>query len=246
MATWPIHDQLRLHAEQEVSILLPCQLNIAVDGPAGAGKSTVSRAVAEALGLSYLDTGAMYRALTWKALQRHISPDDADRLVELATETTWALSETGIGADLLMDGQPIPAAIRSDRVTALVSAVSSHQSVRRVVVSQQRELCTAGGFIADGRDIGSVVMPDAHLKVFLTASVAERAERRRLEQGKSCQALQGLTRDIVNRDQQDSSREHSPLRQLADAWVLDTTGMTFDQVVDCILEKARSVCTEGV
>ncbi len=226
--------------------MLPCQLNIAVDGPAGAGKSTVSRAVALALGLSYLDTGSMYRALTWKALQLHISPNDAERLTALAGDTIWSLTGSGAEAELLMDGQPLPKEIRSDQVTALVSTVSGHQAVRETVVRQQRAICAAGGFIADGRDIATVVMPGANLKVFLTASVAARAERRRLEQGKQLQELPELTRDIARRDEQDSSREHSPLRQARDAWVLDTTGMTFDSVVNRILEKARSVCTEGV
>jgi len=226
--------------------LLPRQLNIAVDGPAGAGKSTVSRAVARALGLSYLDTGSMYRALTWKALQLQISPDDAKRLSALAEETVWSFIGRGARSELLMDGQPLPQEIRSDRVTALVSTISGHEAVREAVVGQQRAICAAGGFIADGRDIGTVVMPGAELKVFLTASVAARAERRRLEQGKQLQELPGLTQDIARRDEQDSSREHSPLRQAEDAWVLDTTGMTFDSVVNCILEKARSLCTEGV
>lgn len=226
--------------------MLPRQLNIAVDGPAGAGKSTVSRAVARALGLSYLDTGSMYRALTWKALQLQISPDDAKHLSALAEETVWSFIGRGAESELLMDGRPLPQAIRSDRVTALVSMVSGHEAVREAVVRQQRAICAAGGFIADGRDIGTVVMPGAELKVFLTASVAARAERRRLEQGKQLQELPGLTEDIARRDEQDSSREHSPLRQAEDAWVLDTTGMTFDSVVNRILEKAHSLCTEGV
>ena len=226
--------------------MLPCQLNIAVDGPAGAGKSSVSRAVAEALGLSYLDTGSMYRALTWKVLQRQISYHDALGLAELAEMTTWKFVSTGDGANLWMDGEPLPSAIRSDSVTSLVSVVSSHEAVRAIMVAKQQKLCERGGFIADGRDIGTVVMPHAELKIFLTARAWERAERRRIEQGKSVDELPDLLKEIEHRDHLDSTREHSPLRMTENTWLLDTTGMHFTQVVDCIVQKACSVRTEGV
>lgn len=226
--------------------MLPCQLNIAVDGPAGAGKSSVSRAVAEALGLSYLDTGSMYRALTWKALQRQVSQHDALALAELAEKTTWEFVSTGEGANLWMDGGPLPSAIRSDTVTSLVSLVSSHEAVRASMVTKQRNLCERGGFIADGRDIGTVVMPRAELKIFLTATALERAERRRIEQGKPLDELPFLLQTIERRDHLDSTREHSPLRIAEGSWLLDTTGMQFMQVVYCIVQKAYSVCTEGV
>jgi cytidylate kinase len=224
-------------------VLLPCQLNIAVDGPAGAGKSTVSRAVARALGLSYLDTGSMYRALTWKALQAKVSPGDAGALTALAEQTTWSFTGGGAASQLWMDGRPLPEAIRSDAVTELVSQVSSHQAVRRIMVAKQQELCRAGGFIADGRDIGTVVMPNADMKIYLTASVEERAERRRLEQGKQVSALPDLIEGIRRRDHMDSNRKHSPLLQAEDALVLDTTAMPFERVVDCIVEKALSLCS---
>lgn len=226
--------------------MLPCQLNIAVDGPAGAGKSSVSRAVAEALGLSYLDTGSMYRALTWKVLQRQISYHDALGLAELAEMMTWKFVNTGEGANLWMDGEPLPSAIRSDSVTSLVSVVSSYEAVRTIMVAKQRKLCERGGFIADGRDIGTVVMPHAELKIFLTATALERAERRRIEQGKLVDELPDLLKEIERRDHLDSTREHSPLRMAEDTWLLDTTGMHFSQVVDCIVQKACSVRTEGV
>ncbi len=186
----------------------------------------------------------MYRALTWKALQTQVSPSDAPALAVLAEQTTWSFRANSVSSELWMDGQPLPRAIRSDAVTELVSLVSSHQAVRRIMVTKQQELCRAGGFIADGRDIGTVVMPEADIKFYLTASVQERAERRRLEQGKQMAALPDLIEDIRRRDHMDSNREHSPLSEAEDALVLDTTGMSFKQVVDCIVEKARSCCPE--
>lgn len=223
--------------------MLPCQLNIAVDGPAGAGKSSVSRAVAEVLGLSYLDTGAMYRSLTWKALCRQVAPDDAAALAELARSTEWTYGELGGQQRLWMDRQPLPDEIRSTEVNQAVSTVSSHASVRAIVREKQQQMLARGGFIADGRDIGTVVLPSADLKVFLTASIEARAARRLREEGRDREQLPELMQAIAQRDHLDSTRDQSPLQQAPDAWRLDTTGMSFQQVVDSIVQRALAICT---
>lgn len=222
--------------------MLPCQLNIAIDGPAGAGKSTVARAVAHALGLVYLDTGAMYRAITWKALKSQVPLTDAEALGRLAAKTEFCWSgDEGI-PELLIDGNALPAAIRFEEVTKQVSLVASYEEVRRELRQKQRTLGKGKGVIMDGRDIGTAVMPSAPLKVFLTASLEERAERRLRELGQDLSQLSQMMQDMAERDRKDSSRQHSPLSIAQDATIIDTTGLSLSQVVDLVIRHAQQVC----
>jgi cytidylate kinase len=222
--------------------LLPCQLNVAVDGPAGAGKSTVARRVAEKQGLIYLDTGAMYRAVTHLAIEAGVDLQDETALTEIALQAQFSFGEVNGTRALLLNEQPLSEAIRSDQVTQAVSLVSGYPRVREAIVAQQRKLCQGKGVIMDGRDIGTVVMPDADLKIYLTASLEERA-RRRLRQQSRCDAeLPTLIRAIERRDLLDSTREHSPLRVADDAIVLDTTDLSLEEVVERIVGYMRRVC----
>jgi CMP/dCMP kinase len=205
---------------------------IAIDGPAGAGKSTVARGVADALGFTYLDSGAMYRCVALAALERRLDLDDGERIGELA----WRLAIDFDGGAITLDGEEVGGRIRSPEVTVAASRVSVHPQVRRAMVKRQRELIAAGRYVAEGRDIGTVVSPDSPLKVFLTASVEERARRRASETGEPIEAVR---KAIGARDERDSSREHGALRAAEDSVALDTTGLTPDQVVARIVELAR-------
>lgn len=193
---------------------------IAIDGPAGSGKSTVARHVAERLGLDYLDTGAMYRAVTLAALQQGVDPSEHDRLGALA-------------AEVVVEESP---AIRSPEVTKAVSAVAAVPAVRAELVRRQREWAAAHeGGVVEGRDIGTVVFPDAELKVFLTASEDERARRRGDEVG--ARNYDAVAADLARRDQLDSGRAVSPLVVANDALVIDTTGRDVDEIVEEVLSK---------
>jgi cytidylate kinase len=205
---------------------------IAIDGPAGAGKSTVARAVAKALGLTYLDSGAMYRCVALAALRADVDPDDADRLGELARRL-----RIGLDADRVeLDGTDVSAEIRAPEVAELASRVAAHRSVREAMVARQRRLIETGRFVAEGRDIGTVVSPDAPLKVFLTASDAERARRRAAESG---EPLERVLAEQDRRDARDAERDHSPLRPAADAVELDTSTLSVDEVVRWVVALAR-------
>ena len=205
---------------------------IAIDGPAGAGKSTVARGVARALGFTYLDSGAMYRAVALAALDRGMDLDDGERLGELA----WGL-DIGFEHDTVtLDGRKIGGQIRTPEVTIAASHVSVHPQVRQAMVKRQRELIAAGSYVAEGRDIGTVVSPDSPLKVFLTASEQERARRRASETGQSV----GKVREQMEvRDQRDSTRQHGALRAAGDSVEVDTTDLDVDQVVGRIVALAR-------
>ncbi len=206
---------------------------IAIDGPAGAGKSTVGRALAARLGLEYLDTGAMYRAMTLAALRRGVAEGD---LAGIAAMAPTVLIEIADGR-VVVDGEEATAEIRSREVTEAVSQVSANPAVREVLVGQQRSwVADRGGGVVEGRDIGSVVFPDARLKLYVTASPRVRAERRVREMGGDVDEVEA---SIVKRDRYDSSRAHSPLTEAQDAIVVDTTGMTIDEVVDHIMEMLR-------
>ena len=205
---------------------------IAIDGPAGAGKSTVARGVADALGFTYLDSGAMYRCVALAALDRRLDLDDGERLGELA----WRLVIDFDGGTITLDGEEVGGRIRSPEVTVAASRVSVHPQVRQAMVKRQRELIAAGRYVAEGRDIGTVVSPDSPLKVFLTASVEERARRRASETGEPIEAVREA---MGARDERDSSREHGALRAAEDSLALDTTGLTPDQVIARIVELAR-------
>ena len=216
---------------------------VAIDGPAGAGKSTVARAVAEALGNGYLDTGAMYRALTLVALRTGVPASDGAALAQLARENPVHLVNGRAGVRVVIRGDDVTAAIREADVTATVSEVAAHPDVRHEMVARQRQVMASGDWVCDGRDIGSVVFPQAEVKVFLTASVDERARRRHAElvaRGESVD-LRAIRDDVQRRDHADSSRAASPLVVADGAVVVDTTGMGIDQVVQRIAGMARGV-----
>jgi len=203
---------------------------IAIDGPAGAGKSTVGRAVAARLGLEYLDTGAMYRAVTFAALRRGIDPADADDVASLADAVEMTLD----GSSVVVDGVDATVEIRGREVTAAVSAVAANARVRSELVRRQRSwVATHGGGVVEGRDIGSVVFPDATLKLFVTASPRVRAERRVAEIGGDVADVEA---SIIERDRKDSTRADSPLTETSDAVTVDTTGLSIDEVVARVLE----------
>ncbi len=201
---------------------------IAIDGPAGAGKSTVARALAARLGLEYLDTGAMYRAVTHAAMRRGIDTTDLDRVAKLAEDITLEVGEHGV----LVDGLDATTEIRSHEVTTAVSAVAANSGVRAELVRRQRTWANQrGGGVLEGRDIGSVVFPDAELKLYLTASPRVRAERRVAEAGGDVDAIEAA---IERRDRHDSSRSDSPLVEADGSIVVDTTGLSIDEVLEQI------------
>ena len=211
---------------------------IAIDGPAGAGKSTVARRVAQQLGFIYVDTGAMYRAVTNRTLGRGLDPTDAAAVGELAARIDVRFVREGENLRVLADGRDVTEQIRTPAVTAAVAQISQVPAVRQAMVRLQRELAAAGKAVLDGRDIGTVVTPDACCKIFLTASAQERARRRWLElreKGYTPDQDQ-LRREMEQRDKQDSERELAPLVQAPDAVAIDTTGLTIDEVVDRIVE----------
>lgn len=222
-------------------------LRVALDGPAGAGKSTVAKRVAKALGVAYVDTGAMYRAITWKAQQENIDPTDEAALTVLANSVTIDFKPTEQGQDVFLDGVDITEAIRSREVTNGVSAISAVPSVREAMVDLQRGIAERTGVLMDGRDIGTVVLPNASVKIWLTASVEERARRRYdelIEKGQSVDFEQ-LKAEIQRRDEYDSSREHSPMKKADDAIVVDTSGLSIDEVVDRILHICRMAAAQN-
>ena len=217
---------------------------IAVDGPSGSGKSTVARGVASALGLRYLDTGAMYRAVTWAALQRGLDPADATAVGDLAATAVLDIGTDPVAPTVAIDGADATVAVRSAPVTAAVSAISAVPAVRSAMVRRQRELIDGGGIVVEGRDIGTTVAPDATLKVFLTADAGARARRRGLEiagAGLDAAALDQTREDLLRRDAADSGRAASPLAQAADAVVIDSTDLGPDEVIARVLELLELV-----
>ena len=217
------------------------KISIAIDGPAAAGKSTVAKLVAEKLSYIYIDTGAMYRALTLKALTKDVNLENAMELYTLLTQTQIQLVPEKGGQFVYLDGNDVTDKIRSQEVTNSVSIVSKHQSVREEMVSRQQRLAEGGGVVMDGRDIGTHVLPQAEVKVFLVASVEERAVRRHtenLEKGYSSD-LQQLKEEIEKRDKLDSEREVAPLKKASDAVLIDTTALSIEQVVNRIVALAN-------
>jgi CMP/dCMP kinase len=220
---------------------------IAIDGPAGAGKTTTAREVAKQLGFSYLDTGAMYRALTWIAMQRHISPSDGATLTAMAQKFPIEfMPQDGLNK-VLVGGVDVTSEIRTPEVTTAVSEVSAHKGVREAMVQKQRELGCKGSIVAEGRDTTTVVFPQAQVKVFLDATVRERAERRLkdLERMGLTSSVEEQESDIVRRDTYDSSRTHSPLTCPADAVVIDTSQLSIEQQVEKIVALVRSHATKA-
>jgi CMP/dCMP kinase len=208
-------------------------LVIAIDGPAGAGKSTVGKAVARRLGIGYLDTGAMYRAVTFAALRRGVAVHDRDEVAALARGLDLVVEQDAV----LVDGVDATAAIRTREITDAVSAVAANSEVRSELVARQRAwVAEHGGGVVEGRDIGTVVFPDARLKLFVTASPRVRAERRVGEIGGDVDEVEAA---IIERDRRDSSRADSPLLEADGAVVVDTTGLSIEEVVERILAALR-------
>ena len=206
---------------------------IAIDGPAGSGKSTVARQVAERLGLDYLDTGAMYRAVAFAAIRRGIDPEDVPTVARLAAQIDLEVSDA-----VMVDGVDATIEIRSPEVTRAVSAVAANPEVRRELVRRQREWgADHGGGVVEGRDIGSVVFPDAAVKVYLTADDSERAARRTQEM--LDMHFDEVAADIARRDHVDSTRAVSPLGVAPDAGIIDTTGRSISEVVASVLDLAQ-------
>jgi cytidylate kinase len=204
---------------------------IAIDGPAGAGKSSVARAVAEELGFTYLDSGAMYRCVALAALEAGVGLDDGEALGALAGGLEIELE----GRRALIAARDVSATIREPGVTAAASQVSVHAAVRDAMVARQRQLIAAGSYVAEGRDIGTVVSPDSPLKVFLTASDEERARRRAAQTGEDFESVLDAQR---RRDARDTEREHGALRAADDAVELDTSSMSLEEVVGRIVAMA--------
>lgn len=218
------------------------RFNVAIDGPAGAGKSTVARETAKKLGFIYIDTGAMYRALTWKALQLNVSLEDETELNRIAALTVIDLSLDEDTQQVWVDNQRVTNDIRSPEVTKSVSQVSAYAGVRESMVVLQRQLAVKKGVVMDGRDIGTFVLPDAEIKIFLTASEEERARRRfdeMIKQGLAIDFVQ-LKEAIILRDKMDSEREVSPLIQAEDAILIDSTGRSIEEIVFEILTLCRT------
>lgn len=213
---------------------------VAIDGPAGAGKSTIAKLAAEKLGYAYIDTGAMYRSVAWKFLQTGKAFDE-DFISGLSKTMLIDFKPEAKINRVFVDGTEVTEAIRTPEVTAIVSRVAAIGEVREAMVDQQRRMGEAGGVLMDGRDIGTVVFPNAQLKIFLTASVEERARRRYAEMVAKGQQvdLQQLQEDIAERDKQDSERAISPLRQAEDALLLDTSDMGISEVTDKILQLVQ-------
>jgi len=217
----------------------PHGLVIAVDGPSGAGKSTAAKALALRLGYTFIDTGAMYRALALRALRAGVSLDDEAALAGLLAATAIRLTDGGRGVEL--DGEDVSQAVRTRELSAAASRVSVHARVRREMVARQQQLGRQGGVVLDGRDIGSAVFPDAEVKFYVDAEPAERARRRHAELRERGFAadLAEIEREIRERDLKDTTRDDSPLTRVPGALLVDTTRLTPDQVVEAMLAEVR-------
>ena len=219
---------------------------IAIDGPSGAGKSTVAKAVAKKLGFSCLDTGAMYRAVAWKALQDGVELDDAQALGDIAQQHVITFGhEQGdpVPRRVFLDDQEITDGIRSTEIDRSVSRVSAVAAVRRALVQQQRRIGSRGNYVVEGRAIGTEVFPKAEIKIFLTASAEERAHRRvrqNVDRGIGSIDYDEVLADILRRDELDSNRDTSPLRPADDACLIDSTGMYIEDLINAICEKAQA------
>lgn len=216
-------------------------IKIAIDGPAAAGKSTIAKMTAEKLGYTYIDTGAMYRALTHKALQMNIDINDEESLKKLLNSIEISLKPSGNTQLVFIDGFDVTEEIRSREVTSAVSSVATHFKVRELMVTKQRVFAEGVGVVMDGRDIGTHVLPNAELKIFMTASVDERASRRHLENKKRGidSSLEQLKNEISERDQADMKRKASPLKMAEDALLIDTTAMLIEEVAEKIKKLAE-------
>ncbi len=218
-------------------------LIIAIDGPAGSGKSTTAKLVAKRLGYMHLDTGAMYRAVALKMMRFGVEVTDPLRIEDLLQSTVVIQKDTAEGTRIHLDNEDVSEAIRTPEISLWVGPVSEHPMVRTYLVQWQRELGKEGGVVLDGRDIGTVVFPDADLKIFLTADLKTRAKRRRKEM--LARGIEQSTDEVENaleaRDHRDSTREHSPLRQATDAIEVDTTDMTIGDQVERVLALVKKL-----
>jgi len=210
---------------------------IAIDGPAASGKSTTARLLAKKLGYIYIDTGAMYRALTLAVLRAHVNPDDPQAVADVAGKSSIDLKIIDGVQHTFLDGSDVSQLIRTPQIDQAISAIATNPRVRQLMVGQQRELAAAGGIVMDGRDIGTVVLPNADLKVFMNASIDARAHRRLKEQGNTDKnlTLEAIRNDIEKRDHADRTRSDGPLLQAADAILLDNSKLTIEQQVEKIL-----------
>jgi cytidylate kinase len=215
-------------------------LVIAIDGPSGAGKSTTSRGVATRLGLRYLDTGAMYRAVTWWMLHHCVDAEDPEAVATAAGFPVLAVDTDPAGPRIWVDGLDVSGPIRDRAVSNAVSAVSAVPAVRRRMVDLQRGIIGPGGIVVEGRDIGTVVVPDAPVKIFLTAAAIARADRRATELAPdSWASVEAMHAEMSRRDKLDSTRAHSPLAKADDAYELDTTRYTLDEVIEIIVALVK-------
>ena len=216
-------------------------IQIAIDGPAGAGKSSVAKVLSKRLGCIYLDTGAMYRAVTWAAMEQQVAFDNTEAMTQLLDTLELNFKDEDGVQRLYCNGIDVTEAIRTPEISANVSAVSMIPIVRESMTAQQRRIAQGADVLMDGRDIGTTVLPDAQYKFFLTASLQERARRRGLELEAKGQAVdyEQLEVDIALRDKKDSEREVSPLRQAEDAELIDTSYLSFDEVVELLYHKIK-------
>ena len=217
------------------------KIAVAVDGPAGAGKSSISKIVAKKLGYLYIDTGAMYRSVTWAVLHNHIDVNNQKAVEALLPELDLTMEASDDSCKVFIAGQDVTNFIRTPQVNNAVSIVASYKGVRQYLVERQRLMAEAGGVILDGRDIGSVVLPNAELKIYLTASVEARAMRRYLEVKGTVneQTLEDIKESVMQRDDMDKNRKESPLIQVEDAVLVDSSEMTFDETVERILHLVQ-------
>ena len=217
------------------------KIAIAIDGPAGAGKSSISKVVANELGYLYIDTGAMYRGVTWAVLDSHVNVNNQKDVESLLPSLDLTLEPTANACKVFVKGRDVTDLIRQQQINENVSTIASYKGVREYLVERQQAMAAVGGVILDGRDIGSVVLPKAELKIYLTASVDARAKRRWLEvQGTSNeQSLEDIKKNVESRDEMDKNRDESPLVCVEDAIVVDSSNMTFDETVEHILHLVQ-------
>ena len=217
---------------------------VAIDGPAGAGKSTLAKRVADKLGFVYINSGAMYRAIALWALRLGIATSDMHRLEQLANEASIELLP-GENQRVLLNGEDVSEAIREPNVSQAASQVSAVPAVRRALLKLQREIARESSVVMDGRDIGSVVFPEAQVKIFLDADPIERAKRRALELHGHEQHVESIAKEIHHRDQRDRTRTEAPLVQAPDAQLVDSTGLSLDQVEEIVLRLVRARVSNG-
>ncbi len=216
-------------------------MNIAIDGPAGAGKSTIAKLLAKELGFIYVDTGALYRSMALYFLRKGVKSSDADKISELSNEIEVGLKYIDGAQHVYLNGEDVSGLIRTEEVSSMTSAVSVYPKVRERLLDTQRNIAANNDVIMDGRDIGTNILPNAELKIYLTASIESRAERRYKELKEKGQdvVLDRIKEEIAERDERDKNRETAPLKQAEDAIYLDTSDMTIDEVVDYIKKLAK-------